>query len=124
MLVNSYLLSSYADGNGGRGVGQKAFPKKLISQLFEPGSEAQKQKRVISHTNTLRLASSEQHVRILRSRKQDYKGCILTGSWKSAKHLVRYQPIRAPGSGQGRPSMAVRPAISRYVKKALETLSY
>jgi len=31
VLVNSYLLSSYADGKGGRGVGQKAFRKELIS---------------------------------------------------------------------------------------------
>jgi hypothetical protein len=29
--VNSYLLSSYADGKGGRRVGQKTFQKKLIS---------------------------------------------------------------------------------------------
>jgi hypothetical protein len=68
-LVNSYLLSSYADGKGGRGVGQKAFRKKLISQLFELGrAESQKQKRVISHTNPLLFAIPEQHVQVRRER--------------------------------------------------------
>ena len=41
------------------------------------------------------------------------------GSWKNARHLVRYQPIRAPENGLGQRSMDVRPAISHYVKKAL-----
>ena len=42
-----------------------------------------------------------------------------SGSQKNARHLVRYQPIRALENGQGRQFMAVRPAISHYVKKAL-----
>jgi hypothetical protein len=75
VLVNSYLLSSYANEKGGRGVGQKAFQKKLISQLFELGrAKAQKQARVISHTNPLLFAVPEQHVLAYRKRDKDCCG--------------------------------------------------
>jgi hypothetical protein len=80
VLVNSYLLSSYASEKGGRGNGQKAFRKKLVSQLFELArDEAQKQKTVISCPNPLLSAGPEQHVRVLRAREQDCRGCPLTG---------------------------------------------
>jgi hypothetical protein len=70
VLVNSYRLSSYANGKGGRGVGQKEFRKKLISQLFELGrAKVQKQKRVISHTFPLLFVVPEQHVQVRRERK-------------------------------------------------------
>ena len=92
VLVNSYLLSSYANRKGGRGVGQKAFRKKLISLLFELGrAEAQMQKRVILHTNPPLFAVPEQHVQVRRERKQDCCGCSLTGQlrkpWLKRKAL-------------------------------------
>jgi hypothetical protein len=89
VLVNSYLLSSYANGKGGRGVGQKAFRKKLVSQLFELGrAEAQKQKMVISHANPLIFAALDKHVQVRREREQDCRGCALIGqlwcnSWRA-----------------------------------------
>jgi hypothetical protein len=109
-------LSSYVGGRvtgSGYEKGQLEFREKLISQLFEL-ARAEEQ-----------ISDNEQHIRVLRARKHDCIGCGLTGQARkpeNARHLVRYQLIRALENGQGRRSMDVRPAISHYIKKALEIL--
>ena len=106
--MNSYLLSSYANSKGGRGVGQKEFRKKLVSQLLELGrAEAQKQKRVVSHPNLLRFAMLEQYVRVLRARKQDCMGCVLTGQARKPEKRKALGEISANQGPRKRPRSTV-----------------
>jgi len=111
VLVNSYLLSSWVgrrEKGSGLDRGQSEFRSKLISQLFELArAEAQKQKRVVSHTNPLRFAAPEQHIRVLRDRKQDCMGCALTGQARKPEKRKALGEISANQGPRKRPRSTV-----------------
>ena len=102
VLVNSYLLSSWVgrrEKGSGLERGQSEFRSKLISQLFElAGAEALKQKWSIS---------SEQHIRVLRARKQDCIGCSLIGQVRKPEKRKALGEISANQGPRKRPRSTI-----------------
>jgi len=117
-LVNSYLLSSWVGGRvsgSGTAKGQKEFREKLVAQLFELArSKAPKHKRVILPANPLHSAASEQHIRVLRARKQDCKGCFLAGQ------VRKPEKRKALGEISGNQRVSKRPRSTVYGCKACD----
>jgi hypothetical protein len=111
VLVNSYLLSSYVGGRtkgSGHEKGQREFREKLTSQLFELArAETQKQKMVVLYTNPVLFAAPEQHVRVLRARKQDCRGCALTGQARKPEKRKALGEISANQGPRKRPRSTV-----------------
>src|SRR5438046_1461654 len=106
MLVNSYLLSSYASEKKGHENRQKAFQKKLVSQLFELAKDkTQRQKRVILCPNL--LLSVEEHIRVLHIRKQDCRGCSLTRQIRKSEKCKALDEILVNQGSQKRPRSTV-----------------
>jgi hypothetical protein len=110
-LVNSYLLSSWVGGRvTGSGIakGQKEFREKLISQLFELArAEAPKQRRVVLYANPLLSTATEQHIQVLRARKQDCKGCSLTGQVRKPEKRKALGEISANQGPRKRPRSTI-----------------
>jgi hypothetical protein len=111
VLVNSYLLSSWVgirEKGSGLDKSQSQFRSKLICQLFElDRAKAQKQKTVISHRNPLPFAAPEQHVRVLRARKQDCMGCALTGQARKPEKGKALDEISTNEGAQKRPRSTI-----------------
>ena len=95
--------------------GQREFREKLISQLFELA----RAKGRISDTNLLR---PEQHIRVLRARKQDCLGCALTGQVRKPEKRKALGEISANQGPRKRPRLTIygcKACDIHYVKKAL-----
>lgn len=98
--------------SSGHEKGQREFREKLISQLFELArteAPAWKQKREVSYTKRPVVATSEQHVRVYRERKQDCRGCSLTGQLRES--LIKRKALGELSTNQNAPK---RPRANVY----------